>query len=104
MYIIVAIVMSFRGFSDVVMMRSQLALAFGPSQGYLPPGHYDQIFSAHGVIMIFFMAMPFLIGLINIAVPLQIGAAGCRLPLHELPELLAVPGRRYPDESFPGHR
>jgi len=80
MYVIVAIVMGLRGFADVVMMRSQLALANGAGHGYLPPEHYDQIFSAHGVIMIFFMAMPFLIGLINIAVPLQIGARDVAFP------------------------
>ena len=80
MYIIVAIVMGIRGFADVVMMRSQLALAYGANHGYLPPYHYDQIFSAHGTIMIFFMAMPFVIGLINIAVPLQIGARDVAFP------------------------
>ncbi len=80
MYIMVAIVMGLRGFADVVMMRSQLALANGAGQGYLPPEHYDQIFSAHGVIMIFFMAMPFIIGLVNIAVPLQIGARDVAFP------------------------
>jgi cytochrome o ubiquinol oxidase subunit I len=80
MYIIVAIVMGLRGFADVVMMRSQLAIASGTQAGYLPPEHYDQIFSAHGVIMIFFMAMPFIIGLINVAVPLQIGARDVAFP------------------------
>jgi cytochrome o ubiquinol oxidase subunit 1 len=80
MYMIVAIVMGIRGFADVVMMRSQLALSYGNNYGYLPPHHYDQIFSAHGVIMIFFMAMPFVIGLINIAVPLQIGARDVAFP------------------------
>ena len=80
MYIIVAFVMLLRGGVDALMMRSQLALSFGPSHGYLPPNHYDQVFSAHGVIMIFFMAMPFLIGLINIAVPLQIGSRDVAFP------------------------
>jgi cytochrome o ubiquinol oxidase subunit I len=80
MYVIVAIVMGLRGFADVVMMRSQLAVSYGSSQGYLPPQHYDQIFSAHGVIMIFFMAMPFIIGLMNLATPLQIGARDVAFP------------------------
>ncbi|WP_455382836.1 cytochrome o ubiquinol oxidase subunit I [Salinispira pacifica] len=80
MYMIVAIVMGVRGFADVVLMRSQLAFSYGASQGYLPPEHYDQIFSGHGVIMIFFMAMPFVIGLINLAVPLQIGARDVAFP------------------------
>ena len=80
MYIIVAMVMLLRGFSDAIMMRSQQALAYGPNHGYLPPHHFDQVFSAHGVIMIFFMAMPLMIGLINIVVPLQIGARDVAFP------------------------
>ena len=58
MYILLAMVMLLRGFSDAIMMRLQQALAFR-SPGYLPPEHYDQIFSAHGTLMIFFVAMPF---------------------------------------------
>src|SRR5574340_204683 len=65
MYVIVALVMLVRGFTDAIMMRTQLALAYN-SPGYLPPHHYDQIFSAHGVIMIFFVAMTFMVGLMNI--------------------------------------
>src|SRR6266403_4651505 len=63
MYILLAMVMLLRGFSDAIMMRSQQAIAAGDAQGYLPPEHFDQVFSAHGTIMIFFMAMPFVIGL-----------------------------------------
>ena len=59
------------------MMRSQQALAF-QSPGYLPPEHYDQIFSAHGTLMIFFVAMPFVIGLMNVVVPLQLACATWR--------------------------
>jgi cytochrome o ubiquinol oxidase subunit I len=80
MYIILALIMLLRGFSDAIMMRSQQAVAEGVSQGYLPPHHYDQVFSAHGTIMIFFMAMPFLVGLMNVAVPLQIGARDVAFP------------------------
>src|SRR6195256_1272550 len=80
MYIIVALVMLLRGFSDAIMMRMQLAFASGGSPGFLPPEHYDQIFSAHGAIMIFFMAMPFVIGLINVVVPLQIGVRDVAFP------------------------
>jgi cytochrome o ubiquinol oxidase subunit I len=80
MYIILALVMLLRGFSDAVMMRSQQALAGGASQGYLPPGHFDQVFSAHGSIMIVFMAMPFLAGLMNIVVPQQIGSRDVAFP------------------------
>ena len=72
-------VMLIRGFADAIMMRSQQALAFD-SGGYLPPEHYDQIFSAHGTIMIFFVAMPFMIGLMNFAVPLQLGVRDVAFP------------------------
>lgn len=57
MYIIVSVVMLLRGFADAIMMRLQLFLAKGGGEGYLHPDHYDQIFTAHGVIMIFFVAM-----------------------------------------------
>ena len=80
MYIILAFIMLFRGFSDAIMMRLQQAIAVGHSMGYLPPEHYNQVFTAHGVIMIFFMAMPFMFGLMNIAVPLQIGARDVAFP------------------------
>ncbi|AXQ46830.1 cytochrome o ubiquinol oxidase subunit I [Pseudomonas vlassakiae] len=80
MYIVVAMVMLLRGFADAIMMRTQLAAATGGSEGYLPPEHYDQIFTAHGVIMIIFMAMPFFTGLMNLAVPLQIGARDVAFP------------------------
>src|SRR5690606_35540955 len=58
MYMILGIIMLLRGFSDAIMMRAQQAVAFGDSAAYLPPHHYDQIFTPHGVIMIFFVAMP----------------------------------------------
>ena len=80
MYIVLALVMLVRGFADALMMRAQQSLAIGASQGYLPPEHYDQIFSAHGTIMIFFMAMPFVIGLMNFAVPLQLGVRDVAFP------------------------
>ncbi|WP_027817136.1 cytochrome o ubiquinol oxidase subunit I [Paraburkholderia bannensis] len=79
MYIIVAVLMLVRGFTDAVMMRVQQAIAFD-APGYLPPHHYDQIFSAHGVIMIFFMAMALMVGLFNLVVPLQIGARDVAFP------------------------
>ena len=74
MYVILAMVMLLRGFVDAVMMRVQQAMAAGADPGYLPPHHFDQIFSAHGTIMIVFMAMPFLTGLINVVVPQQLPA------------------------------
>ncbi|MFH0296100.1 cytochrome o ubiquinol oxidase subunit I [Bradyrhizobium sp. 31Argb] len=79
MYTLLAMVMLLRGFSDALMMRSQQAVAF-QSQGYLPPEHYNQIFSAHGTIMIFFVAMPFVIGLMNLVVPLQLGVRDVAFP------------------------
>ena len=79
MYTLLAMVMLLRGFSDALMMRSQQAIAFH-SQGYLPPEHYDQVFSAHGTIMIFFVAMPFLIGLMNLVLPLQLGVRDVAFP------------------------
>src|SRR5437868_4283305 len=80
MYILLALIMLLRGFADAIMMRSQQALAAGGAQGYLPPEHFDQIFSAHGTIMIFFMAMPFVIGLMNFVVPLQLGVRDMAFP------------------------
>jgi cytochrome o ubiquinol oxidase subunit I len=81
MYVLLALVMLLRGFTDAIMMRSQLAVAAGGAQGYLPPEHYDQIFSAHGTIMIFFMAMPFIVGLMNFVVPLQLGVRDVAFPV-----------------------
>ncbi|MCJ2035244.1 cytochrome o ubiquinol oxidase subunit I [Methylobacterium sp. J-068] len=80
MYIVLALVMLLRGFADALMMRAQQAMAFGDVEGYLPPHHYDQIFTAHGVIMIFFVAMPLVTGLMNFVVPLQIGARDVAFP------------------------
>lgn len=81
MYALLALVMLVRGFIDALMMRSQQALAAGGAQGYLPPEHYDQIFSAHGTIMIFFVGMPFVIGLMNFVVPLQLGVRDVAFPV-----------------------
>lgn len=93
MYIILSGVMLLRGFSDAVMMRAQQAVAVGHNAGYLPPDHFDQIFSAHGVIMIFFVAMPMMFGLLNMAVPLQIGARDVAFPyLNSLSLWLTVVG------------
>ncbi|WP_412058984.1 cytochrome o ubiquinol oxidase subunit I [Bartonella sp. DGB2] len=81
MYIVLGLVMLVRGFADALMMRTHQALALGSeAAGYLPPDHFDQIFSAHGVIMIFFMATPILFGLFNYVIPLQIGARDVAFP------------------------
>jgi cytochrome o ubiquinol oxidase subunit 1 len=79
MYTLLAVVMLLRGFSDAIMMRAQQSLALH-GQGFLPPEHYDQVFSAHGTIMIFFVAMPFMIGLMNFVVPLQLGVRDVAFP------------------------
>ena len=80
MYVILALVMLLRGFADAIMMRVQQAIANNDAAGYLPPHHYDQIFTAHGVIMIFFVATPLILGLMNVIVPLQIGARDVAYP------------------------
>jgi len=80
MYMVLGIIMLLRGFADALMMRLQQAVAFGDNMGYLPPHHYDQVFTAHGVIMIFFVAMPLVTGLMNYVVPLQIGARDVAFP------------------------
>ena len=80
MYCVLGLIMLLRGFSDAIMMRSHLALAAGAGQGYLPPDHYDQIFSAHGAIMVFFVAMPLVVGLMNFVVPLQLGVRDVAFP------------------------
>ncbi|MEM8563691.1 MAG: cytochrome o ubiquinol oxidase subunit I, partial [Pseudomonadota bacterium] len=79
MYIVLALVMLVRGFIDAIMMRAQQAFALN-SEGYLPPDHFDQIFTSHGTIMIFFMAMPFMTGLFNLIVPQQIGTRDVSFP------------------------
>ncbi|WP_033839135.1 cytochrome o ubiquinol oxidase subunit I [Mesorhizobium loti] len=81
MYVVLALVMLLRGFIDAIMMRTQLAFAAAGAQGYLTPDHYDQIFSAHGTIMIFFVAMTFMVGLMNFAVPLQLGVRDVAFPV-----------------------
>jgi cytochrome o ubiquinol oxidase subunit I len=80
MYVVLGLVMLLRGFADALMMRGQQTLSFGDSQGFLPAHHYDQVFTAHGVIMIFFVAMPLVTGLMNFVVPLQIGARDVSFP------------------------
>ncbi|WP_082450990.1 cytochrome o ubiquinol oxidase subunit I [Sphingomonas sp. Leaf22] len=80
MYMILGIVMLLRGFADAIMMRAQQSIAFGQNEGFLNSHHYDQVFTAHGVIMIFFVAMPLVTGLMNYIVPLQIGARDVSFP------------------------
>ena len=80
MYGILAIIMLLRGFADAIMMLTQKVIAFGPNEGYLPPHHFDQVFTAHGVIMIFFFAMPLITAVMNYVMPLQIGARDVAFP------------------------
>jgi cytochrome o ubiquinol oxidase subunit 1 len=80
MYIVLSFAMLARGAMDAFMMRAQQAIAVGDNAGYLSGDHFSQIFTAHGVIMIFFVAMPFMFGLINLVVPLQLGARDVAFP------------------------
>lgn len=80
MYIITALLMFFKGFADALMMRTQQALSVGDSQGILSAGHFQEVFSAHGTTMIFFVGMGVVLGLLNLVVPLQIGARDVAFP------------------------
>ena len=98
-------VMLLRGFSDAIMMRTQQAVAAGGAQGYLPPEHFDQIFSAHGTIMIFFVAMPLVIGLMNFVVPLQLGIRDVAFPTMNSVSLVAHRiGRSFGERLARGRR
>ncbi|MCA0988834.1 cytochrome aa3 quinol oxidase subunit I [Guptibacillus algicola] len=77
MYVMAAVMMLFRGGVDALLMRAQLTV---PDAGFLDSTHYNEIFTTHGTIMIIFMAMPFLIGLMNVVIPLQIGARDVAYP------------------------
>ena len=79
LYVMLALLMLVRGFIDAMMMRTQQAVALD-SDGYLSPEHFDQIFTSHATIMVFFVAMPFLVGLFNVVVPQQIGARDVAFP------------------------
>ena len=93
MYMILGLIMLLRGFADAIMMRLQQAMAFGGNEGYLNAHHYDQVFSAHGTIMIFFVAIPLVVGIINYVMPLQIGARDVAFPfLNNLSFWLTVAG------------
>ena len=80
MYIIVAVIMGLRGLGDAAMMRVQQALATGGNEGILTSDHFQQVFTAHGTIMIFFVAMGLMFGLINLVLPLMLGARDVAFP------------------------
>ena len=96
MYIIVSFLMLFKGLVDAVMMRAQQALSVGDSMGYLGPEHFQQIFTAHGVTMIFFVGMGIVFGVMNLILPLQIGARDVAFPfLNSLSFWLFTSGGMY---------
>ncbi len=80
MYIVIVLIMAFKGVVDAIMMRAQQALSVGASEGYLTSSHYQQIFTAHGTTMIFFVGMGFIFGMMNLVIPLQIGARDVAFP------------------------
>ncbi len=80
MYIVVVLIMFCKGFADALMMRLQQALAVGDSQGFISAGHFQEVFSAHGTTMIFFVGMGVVFGLLNLIIPLQIGARDVAFP------------------------
>lgn len=80
MYLVVAVIMLLRGFADVLMIRAQQALSVGDASGIVSSDTFQQVFSAHGTIMIFFVAMGIIFGLINLILPLQIGARDVAFP------------------------
>lgn len=80
MYIIMSLLMFFKGFADALMMRLQQALSVGDAHGFISAGHFQEVFSAHGTTMIFFVAMGIMFGLLNLIVPLQIGARDVAYP------------------------
>jgi cytochrome o ubiquinol oxidase subunit I len=80
MYLVTVLLMLFKGVTEATMMRAQQALAVGEWQGFLDANHFQQIFSAHGTTMIFFVAMGVFFGLLNLLVPLQIGARDVAFP------------------------
>lgn len=80
MYIVVALIMFMKGFGDAIMMRIQQALAVGSSPGFISSSHFQEVFSAHGTTMIFFVAMGVVFGLLNLIIPLQIGARDVAFP------------------------
>ncbi|WP_367670681.1 cytochrome o ubiquinol oxidase subunit I [Sodalis-like secondary symbiont of Drepanosiphum platanoidis] len=93
MYIIVAFIMLFRGFIDALMMRAQQFLASNHTNGFLSSHHYDQIVTVHGVMMIIFMATPLILAIMNLIIPLQIGARDVAFPfLNSLSFWLFVAG------------
>ncbi len=80
MYIGVVLIMFLKGVADALMMRLQQATAVGEASGLLSSTHFQEVFSAHGTTMIFFVAMGFMFGIMNLIIPLQIGARDVAFP------------------------
>lgn len=80
MYMIVALLMLFKGIVDALLVRTQQALSVGDAHGIVTSDHFQQIFSAHGTVMIFFVAMGFVFGMINLIMPLQLGSRDVAFP------------------------
>lgn len=80
MYCVVAILMLLRGGADALMMRAQTAIGVEGGAKLFSSDMYQQVFTAHGTIMIFFVAMGLMFGLINIALPLMLGARDVAFP------------------------
>ncbi|WP_041941479.1 cbb3-type cytochrome c oxidase subunit I [Waddlia chondrophila] len=80
MYIVVVLIMFLKGFADAMMMRIQQATATGAANPFLTSEHFQEVFSAHGATMIFFVAMGFMFGIMNLIIPLQIGARDLAFP------------------------
>ncbi len=80
MYIVVVLIMFLKGFGDATMMRIQQATSAGAADGFIGATHFQEVFSAHGATMIFFVAMGFMFGIMNLIIPLQIGARDLAFP------------------------
>lgn len=80
MYLIVAALMLLRGVADALMIRAQQALSVGDATGIVTSDTFQQVFTAHGTIMIFFVAMGFMFGIINLILPLQLGSRDVAFP------------------------
>ncbi len=80
MYLLVALTMLFKGLVDAAMLRAQQIMSVGEAHGFLSTDHFQQVFSAHGTTMIFFVGMGVVFGLMNLIIPLQIGARDVAFP------------------------
>jgi cytochrome o ubiquinol oxidase subunit 1 len=80
MYMVVSLIMLFKGLTDAGMLRAQQVFSVGGSEGYLAASHFQQIFTAHGTTMIFFVGMGFIFGMMNLVLPLQLGARDVAFP------------------------